>query len=1098
MSDAARELRTALRRYASGVDRLRLVRRALTAATVELGWLTALAAAFAAFPWAVLPLVWDISIAVGLVLIVALALDSLFVHRCTLADAAAALERQTRLPHSLLAIALQLERGDQPGSACLAQETLRRASESLAVYPPTIDGVYPRRLTPVAAGAALLFAAALGLFTPRIAAYWSLPFALMRESTGSIEPGSVALPLHAGVTLRFRPGSREYPSCHLSLRSLDGEWRSAFTLRPDSSGTFSLRQDSLTRTFAYQFRLGGRAFGPDTITVVPPPALYRLQVSLTPPPYTGQPGRRLPEGQGSFSACAGTSVHIAAGCFFPLRQAWLRLAGADSLALDVSGVSATGTFVVSRSGSYTFSLSDTLGQTNDSLPSFLMEVLPDELPHVQFLRPAANVVLRPEQQESLLVEADDDIAIRRLALAWRTSTDSTVATRELLLGRSLERSVRTLVDWDLTALGLYPGDTVFYWAVAQDNKPFPPPNISSSDTFWLRLPAFDEIHRQLTRNSEDAEAALASVHEQQEKLKQDLTAITTSATGDRPLTFEEKQVLADAEQQIAAQRDTLTNALKELQQAVQSMREDQLADDKLVKKMDEVRKAIEDLVRQYGDSLLFDKKDMAADLSMREMAQAVQKMKQMLPQLGERLEQALQYLQQLRKDQELAALAARFEKMAERQQELASLADSALQRRRQEDVLKGTEQLAGELRQRMDPAGGQPLLSPADAPALDKVDSLAREMRRQQSASPEAGQCRSQMSAAMQETAEQLRSMMASSMMARMQEQRERMLDVVQDALALSEWQRDQSDAAGRQAADPAALVGSQQVLTEALAKATAKLDSLTLVPPRLLQAVVADFDAAAASMHAAERALGSGNALPSMAEASADLNGAAQALLAARDAMMSGQNGQGGAGEGMAGSMRKLSGRQAAINAATGELLRQMLQAGSKPGQGASAGNGGQSLAQMQDAARKAQHALADQLKQLADKYGKEAGGGGEKRMKDLEEEARRLARMLENPSAELRERQDRFLSRMLETSLSIHHEGEGKEKRTSRSAAVIFSPADSGAQNLRSWGTDAFYRLRRRALDANVPLDYRLAVKAYFDSLGVMLLNADQPRGP
>ena len=46
----------------------------------------------------------------------------------------------------------------------------------------------------------------------------------------------------------------------------------------------------------------------------------------------------------------------------------------------------------------------------------------------------------------------------------------------------------------------------------------------------------------------------------------------------------------------------------------------------------------------------------------------------------------------------------------------------------------------------------------------------------------------------------------------------------------------------------------------------------------------------------------------------------------------------------------------------------------------------------------------------------------------------------MLDDPKPEIRDRQDRFLSRMLESSVSLHKQDEGKDERTSQSARTVF----------------------------------------------------------
>jgi hypothetical protein len=105
--------------------------------------------------------------------------------------------------------------------------------------------------------------------------------------------------------------------------------------------------------------------------------------------------------------------------------------------------------------------------------------------------------------------------------------------------------------------------------------------------------------------------------------------------------------------------------------------------------------------------------------------------------------------------------------------------------------------------------------------------------------------------------------------------------------------------------------------------------------------------------------------------------------------------------------------------------------------------------------------------------------------RVADLEEEARRLAAMLERPVPEITERQDRYLARMLETTLSMHREGEGKDEWKSRTADKTFGDETVALPGTLYKGIDAFHRLRQKAYRGNYPEGYRNALRAYFDAL-------------
>jgi len=106
------------------------------------------------------------------------------------------------------------------------------------------------------------------------------------------------------------------------------------------------------------------------------------------------------------------------------------------------------------------------------------------------------------------------------------------------------------------------------------------------------------------------------------------------------------------------------------------------------------------------------------------------------------------------------------------------------------------------------------------------------------------------------------------------------------------------------------------------------------------------------------------------------------------------------------------------------------------------------------------------------------------------MEEEARRIAKMFDKPSPQISERQDRFLMRMLQSTLSLHKQDKGKEQRKSKSASILFSEEVSHLPEGLFKKTDTFYNLRIKAMDGNIPDSYRMQVQAYFDSLGVLFL--------
>ncbi len=239
------------------------------AAVVLFGALILLQLIFSLLPWTLLPVLWDGSIVIFGAVVLFFTFYKCVLHRLPLGNIAALVEKKAGLPHPWLSLAMELDTDAALGSRDLKNNAVRRARECLAQCPRSIHDFPSRRWT----AALALFAAAwltiFGAVEPRCAAFWKLPLSLGTKLQASIFPGTVSLPMHSSITLRCVPPAGAFPSSRISLAALNDNSEQSFLLRPDSSGGFSVRRDSLTSSFSYRFSISNTTFGPETIRVVP-------------------------------------------------------------------------------------------------------------------------------------------------------------------------------------------------------------------------------------------------------------------------------------------------------------------------------------------------------------------------------------------------------------------------------------------------------------------------------------------------------------------------------------------------------------------------------------------------------------------------------------------------------------------------------------------------------------------------------------------------------------------------------------------------------------------------------------------------------------
>ncbi|MBN1759534.1 MAG: hypothetical protein JW863_14490 [Chitinispirillaceae bacterium] len=1085
-----------IRRFAAASHRKRLTAllagKLLRTGMVFLAVSAVLHLFFILFPYTFFILLWDASVIVAFFLTVGTCCTTLFVRKPSLLSTARRLETTaaTRLPHPLVSLALELSKSTDVQENDLYEEVYRRAAKQTV----TLGAVPRQRPRPLKTARIIVLAVLCiiipGTVRPRLWSYWQLPFGALRHHQLTVMPGTVHLPRNSSVSLRLHPAAgTTAPSCRVEITEFEKNGGSHLRrLYPDSLGNFSTRCDRITTSFTYTFFYGTIRCETETVTVVPPPLINSLRITLTPPLYTGLPSRTLPEGQGDFTVYRGTRAAVEIHSS-PLLSASL-LCGNDTLDLEVNGSAARCTLSVTADNAYTFALTDTFLQKNDTLASYTIGIVPDELPAVRFLRPGINKPLEPAQQETLLVEATDDLGIRTLELHYCKSGECGKPESRDLSPAFPAPLVQRQFTWKLSRLSLYPGDTVFYWARSRDTRSPGKPQFAFSDTFFFRIPTFDEIHRAMNRRESDVKERLSAARRRQDELSQKAEELDKAIAGsEKQAGWEEQQLAEKIESIMREQADSLQTSLEQLEENVKQLRNEGTLGEDIARKMDEIKKTMEELIRQYGDSLLFNRNE-KGEITMNDLRQAVDKLNEMLPELSERLDNTLQFLEALKRDRELAELALRAEKLAGEQAQLSERDPADPQSApRQEDLLDRINRLKEDIRSASSENGNDL----ENDPTMQQMDSLsaAMENRLAQDQMPSPGTMR-QMSGSLASMAQQLHEKTNAFRQEQLEALRKRLLDLAGETIDMSEWQR-QLSLASESTSDENALrarVREQQALHEVLDQIGRSMDSLPLLAPSLRQKLRSSLSATQKAAGIAVESMNSSDGSFGMQITGQAINRLTGELLDIAAALGGNNQGSCNSPGGMQESLRKMSGRQAAVNSATARLLRALMQ-GRQPGQGTEEGGNGEGNEAARKEAQDAQRKIADELKELGEKFGDATGEGMRERIKQLEEEARGLTRMLNEPREEVTERQDRFLARMLQSALSLHREEEGKEERQSKSSGIVFTPTAGTLTDSAVGTVDAFQRLRRKALNSGTyPLSYRKSINSYFDSLGVLYL--------
>ncbi|NUO81717.1 hypothetical protein HUU05_16730 [candidate division KSB1 bacterium] len=230
--------------------------------------------------------------------------------------------------------------------------------------------------------------------------------------------------------------------------------------------------------------------GQTQLTVPSPPKLKTFEIAITPPAYTNKPRRLVSD----FNLAVEENALVAWRLTFEqaLTRGVMIWNAQDTLALHSAG----GTKYVAQLQARENSFYQFLFENNAELQSssyFRVEVINDNAPALRVTSLAARTVIMPGQLPhlSLQAEAEDDYGLVTVA-AFATlarGTGEAVRFREATLDfEKIEK--KSTRHWqlqhalDLAQLGMAPGDELYFFLEARDNRE-PAANRSRSETFFV-------------------------------------------------------------------------------------------------------------------------------------------------------------------------------------------------------------------------------------------------------------------------------------------------------------------------------------------------------------------------------------------------------------------------------------------------------------------------------------------------------------------------------------------------------------------------------------------------------------------------------------
>ena len=810
------------------------------------------------------------------------------------------------------------------------------------------------------------------------------------------------------------------------------------------------------------------------LVALPNPLLLNFDISLAYPKYLNKKDEVF-NNTGDLVVPSGTKI---SWTFKTQNTNQLRLNFNDtSFAVPVASENVFNYSVrLFRDKTYSVSTSNQFLKSKDSV-TYTINVIPDAYPQI-------NVEEKKDSNATKRIyfrgDVKDDYGFSKLTFNYRfisnTDSSSTENLKKITPQASaIAVSKVTTQDqfshyWDMSELGVSPGDQIEYYFEVWDNDGVNGNKSSRSQKMIFKAPTLKELAESTDKNNTKIKDDLEESIRQAKDVQKELADLQRKVAEKKNLSYDEKKKL-----------QALLEKQKELQKKVENIKNENLQNNQkqseykqLDEKIMEKQKQLEELFDKVMTPELKEKyaelQKLLEKLDKEKIQEALEKMKLDNKDIMKELDRNLEIFKQLEVEQKIQENINKLNDLSKKEDALSKKsedknADSKEQKAKQDDLNKKFDALQKDMNA-LEKKNSEMEEPKKMEDTQQKQDEIQKDMQKssdQLSDNKKKDAAKSQKDAAkkMQELSQQMEQMQQQEQQEQQGEDINKLRDILENLIHLSFGQEAlMSDLSKTKTNDPQfyKLNQKQKKLQDdakmiedsllALSKRNPKIKAdvnreISAINMNMDKAVVDIAEAQTPSMdgknHKQEAASRQQFAMTSINNLALMLNEALSAMQA--EAKKPGKPGSGSCskpgGKGQKPSMANMRAMQEALNQQIKKLKEGMEKGGNKPGNKPGMGNGRMSQELAKLAAQQA--AIRQEIQKMSDMINKNGNGaGGMSKIAEIMEETETdlVNKML---SQETINRQEEILTRLLESE-KAEKEREMDEKRQSNETKNVY----------------------------------------------------------
>ena len=428
----------------------------------------------------------------------------------------------------------------------------------------------------------------------------------------------------------------------------------------------------------YNVVVAGRETPTWNIEVNQPPRAVAFRITCTFPDYTGLPPHESVSASGDVAALKGAAVEIEVSANRALAGARLSFgpgeeenAAATVEMTPTSDRSFAGAFRLLRDKSYTVTFVEDGGRERLDPRRFTVTPLPDQDPMVRVVSPARSVDLPAEMTLDVSTYAADDYGISSLALVYFMEGGGE-SRLPLKTYSGAPRELYESHTWDLTELGLLPGEVVYYSVEVLDNDTVSGPKAGRSEVHSVRFPTMEEIYSRVEEDYEQGIDELAEQLRRGEELKEKIEEISREIKSSQELSWEQRQSIKGALSDREELAETAKQMAESLDEIVDKMGGSGLVDEEILEKVMEIQELLSQISDPEIKKAIEQLNEAMAKVDKEAVAKAMEELKIEHEELLKKLDKTIEMLKRLKAEEQMRATRERVEELLKKQEDINS------------------------------------------------------------------------------------------------------------------------------------------------------------------------------------------------------------------------------------------------------------------------------------------------------------------------------------------------------------------------------------------------------------------------------------------